>query len=90
MRARCRGLGATEHGWQRPQPRLRDLRRKEAAWRVTRVRRRTPRDLLALKEAGGWGSVALVERYARLLPEGQEAAIRRVWGISDKQERMRA
>ena len=33
------------------------------------------RDLLALKIEGGWSSVALVERYARLLPAGQEAAI---------------
>ena len=38
------------------------------------------RDLLLLKREGGWSSVALVERYAHLMPAGQEAAIRRVWG----------
>jgi len=38
------------------------------------------RDLLALKIEGGWSSVALVERYAHLLPVGQEEAIRQVLG----------
>jgi integrase len=42
-------------------------------------------DLLALKVAGGWSSVVLVEKYAHLMPAGHEAGIRRVWGIvSDK------
>ena len=34
------------------------------------------KDLLALKHDGGWSSVALVERYAHLLPAGNEEAIR--------------
>ena len=34
------------------------------------------RDLLALKIQGGWSSVALVERYAHLLPAGHDTAIR--------------
>jgi len=39
------------------------------------------RDLLLLQAAGGWGSVELVARYAHLMPEGSEDAIRRVWGL---------
>ena len=39
------------------------------------------RDLLRLKEDGGWSSVALVERYAHIVPAGHEAGIRRVWGL---------
>ena len=39
------------------------------------------RDLLALKAAGHWSSVALVERYAHLMPAGHEDAIRRIWGV---------
>jgi len=35
------------------------------------------KDLLALREAGGWSSVALVERYAHLMPAGHDDGIRR-------------
>jgi integrase len=38
------------------------------------------RDLLRLRDEGGWATVAQVERYAHLMPSGHEAAIRRVWG----------
>ncbi len=38
------------------------------------------KDLLALKIEGGWSSVALVERYAHLLPAGREKAIRQFLG----------
>lgn len=38
------------------------------------------RDLLKLKIEGGWSSVALVERYAHLMPAGHEDEIRRWWG----------
>ncbi|HTU54736.1 MAG TPA: tyrosine-type recombinase/integrase [Acetobacteraceae bacterium] len=41
------------------------------------------RDLLRLKLDGGWSSVALVERYAHLLPAGHEEGIRRLWGIRE-------
>ncbi|MGE0418565.1 MAG: tyrosine-type recombinase/integrase [Acetobacteraceae bacterium] len=41
------------------------------------------RDLLRLKVDGGWSSVALVERYAHIMPAGHEADIRRVWGEAD-------
>jgi integrase len=38
------------------------------------------KDLIKLKEDGAWSSVALVERYAHLLPTGQEDAIRAFLG----------
>lgn len=38
------------------------------------------RDLLGLAAAGGWSTVALVERYAHIMPSGHEAAITEVWG----------
>lgn len=53
-----------------------NLRHSWASWHYA-----LDRDLLALKTEGGWSSVALVERYAHLLPAGHEAAIRAFWGI---------
>lgn len=47
-----------------------DLRHTWASWHYA-----VNRDLLALKIEGAWSSVALVERYAHLLPAGHEAAI---------------
>ncbi len=38
------------------------------------------RDLIKLRDEGGWSSVALVERYAHLMPAGHEAAIRQFFG----------
>jgi integrase len=40
------------------------------------------RDLLLLKQEGGWSSVTLVERYAHLLPAGHEGAIREFLGFA--------
>jgi integrase len=54
-----------------------DLRHTWASWHYA-----LNRDLLALRTEGGWASVALVERYAHLLPVGQEEAIRRFLGTS--------
>lgn len=51
-----------------------DLRHTWASWHYA-----VHRDLLRLKMEGGWSSVALVERYAHLLPAGQEEEIRRFW-----------
>jgi integrase len=48
-----------------------DLRHTWASWHYA-----LHRDLLALKIEGGWSSVGLVERYAHLLPAGQDEAIR--------------
>jgi integrase len=63
-------------------PRLRphDARHTWASWHYA-----LHRDLLALKIAGGWSSVTLVERYAHLLPAGHETAIRRFldWHVAD-------
>jgi integrase len=41
------------------------------------------RDLLALKAEGGWATVTMVERYAKLMPAGYEAEIRRFLGDVD-------
>lgn len=54
-----------------------DLRHTWASWQYA-----LDRDLLALKTAGGWSSVTLVERYAHLLPAGQDAAIRSFLGTA--------
>jgi integrase len=51
-----------------------DLRHSWASWHYARHR-----DLLLLKQAGAWSSVALVERYAHLLPAGQAEAIAEFW-----------
>lgn len=60
-----------------------DLRHSWASWHYA-----AHRDLLALKAAGGWSSVTLVERYAHLLPSGQEETIRQFWhqptGLQEK------
>ena len=56
-----------------------DLRHTWATWHYA-----LHKDLLALKEAGGWSSVALVERYAHLMPAGQEEAIRRFLGTVEQ------
>lgn len=59
-------VGVTPHG----------MRHSWASWHYA-----LHKDLLRLKADGGWSTVVLVERYAHLLPEGHEAAIRRVWGL---------
>ena len=55
-----------------------DLRHTWASWHYP-----ANRDLLALKVEGGWSSVALVERYAHLLPAGHEGAIKMFWSGRD-------
>jgi integrase len=52
-----------------------DCRHTWASWHYA-----LHKDLLALKIEGSWSSVALVERYAHLLPAGHEAAIRQFLG----------
>jgi len=52
-----------------------DLRHTWATWHYV-----LHRDLLFLREAGGWSTVTLVERYAHLAPAGHETAIRRFLG----------
>ena len=51
-----------------------DLRHTWASWHYA-----VHKDLLALKVEGGWSSVALVERYAHLMPAGHEAEILAFW-----------
>lgn len=50
-----------------------DCRHTWASWHYA-----LHKDLIQLKEDGGWSTVALVERYAHLLPAGNVEAIR-VW-----------
>src|SRR5215831_6205884 len=52
-----------------------DLRHTWATWHYA-----LHKNLLLLKEAGGWSTVTLVERYAHLTPAGHEKAIRRFLG----------
>jgi integrase len=47
------------------------LRHSWASWEYAQHK-----DLIKLKQAGGWSSVMLVERYAHLLPSGNEDAVR--------------
>jgi integrase len=51
------------------------LRHSWASWHYA-----AHRDLLLLKRDGDWSSVTLCERYAHLLPGGQEDGIRQFWG----------
>jgi integrase len=53
------------------------LRHTWASWHYA-----THRDLLLLKNEGGWASTALVERYAHIMPSGFDDEINSVWGIS--------
>jgi integrase len=53
-----------------------DLRHTWASWHYAQHR-----DLLRLKQEGGWSSVALVERYAHLMPAGFGAEIGAFWGF---------
>jgi integrase len=54
-----------------------DLRHSWASWHYA-----VNRDLLALKVEGGWSSASQVERYAHLMPAGQEAKILAFWGMT--------
>lgn len=76
------GGGQIKTAWRRtleragldPELTPHDLRHTWASWHYA-----VHHDLLLLKAEGGWSSVALVERYAHLLPAGHEAEIRRWW-----------
>jgi hypothetical protein len=39
------------------------------------------RDLLKLRDEGGWSAVALVERHVHLMPSGHEDGIKAIWGV---------
>lgn len=39
------------------------------------------RDLMKLRDEVGWSTITLAERYAKLMPDGHEDGIRRVWGL---------
>jgi integrase len=74
--------GQIKHGFRRAVERAglahltpHDLRHTWASWHYAQHR-----DLLRLKQEGGWSSVALVERYAHLMPAGFGDSIRDFWG----------
>jgi len=74
-------IGAIRRAGLDPELTPHDLRHTWASWHYA-----LNRDLLALKEAGGWSSVVLVERYAHLLPGGQEGAVLEFLGHQDGTE----
>ena len=39
------------------------------------------RDAIMLRNDGGWSSIAMVERYAKLMPVGLEKDVRRFLGL---------
>lgn len=55
------------------------LRHTWASWHYVLYR-----DVLLLREAGGWANLWQVQRYAHVMPAGHEAEIRRVWGILER------
>jgi integrase len=67
--------GALKRAGLNPDLTPHDLRHTWASWHYA-----LNRDLLALKIEGGWSSVVLCERYAHLMPAGQEVAINRFFG----------
>src|SRR5262249_28082537 len=87
---RGKGGGQIKSGWAGalrragldPQLTQHDLRHTWASWHYA-----LHRDLLRLKQDGCWSSVELVERYAHLMPEGQEAAITRFFAADLHQAR---
>jgi integrase len=71
--------GALKRSGLNPELTPHDLRHTWATWHYA-----VHKDLLALKEAGGWSSVALVERYAHLMPAGHEHEIRQFLGTAER------
>lgn len=67
--------GALRRSGLNPELTPHNLRHTWATWHYA-----LHKDLLSLKEAGGWSSVTLVERYAHLMPVGQEPEIRAFLG----------
>jgi len=56
-----------------------DLRHTWASWHYA-----LHKDLIRLQQEGGWSTVTLVTRYAHLMPQGKEEAIRRfLWHVAD-------
>ncbi len=69
--------GALDRAKLDPELTPHDLRHCWATWHYA-----VYKDLLLLKQEGGWSSVSLVERYAHLMPAGCTDEIQRFWGYS--------
>ncbi len=54
-----------------------DLRHTWATWFYA-----VTKDLLLLKDEGGWRTLAMVERYAHLMPSEQAGQVHKVWGAT--------
>jgi integrase len=77
--------GAIRRAGLDPELRPHDLRHTWASWFYA-----VHRDVLKLKDEGGWSSLALVERYAHLLPAGHQAEIYGFWHATDTGAGVRA
>jgi integrase len=69
--------GAVRRAGLNPELTPHDLRHSWASWHYALYK-----DLLKLRLEGRWSSSDLVERYAHLLPAGQEAAIGGFWRLA--------
>lgn len=56
-----------------------DLRHTWASWHYCLYR-----DILALKEDGGWATMGIVARYAKKTPDAYREEIRAWWGLSER------
>lgn len=79
FRAACRraGLGTWSEDGKRFTPDVtpHDLRHTWATWFYG-----LSRDPMLLRDEGGWGSLALVERYAHLMPSDMLTGVHGLWG----------
>jgi integrase len=85
-RAACRRAGLLRDSGRRaedgspvlePDATPHTLRHTWASWRYA-----MHRDLLRLREEGGWGSTRLCERYAKLVPAGLVPEVLAAWGLA--------
>lgn len=78
------GKTAPKRRWV-PEATPHDMRHTWASWHHALWR-----DLLRLRDDGGWATVGQVECYAHVIAAGQENEIRRAWGLApERQHRQR-
>jgi integrase len=69
--------GALRRAGLDPSIRVHDLRHTYASWHWC-----ISRDAIMLRNDGGWSSITMVERYAKLMPVGLEDEVRRFLGFA--------